>query len=205
MCDYCGEAPSTVYCEADTARLCLSCDRHVHAANAVSKRHSRALLCDGCNLRPAVVRCLKEKLSLCQSCDADKHESSPVASHNNRLRLEHYTGCPSAAALSQLWGCDLGEPAKSITHGIPSMDTHASNLVDHKNIGHLISSSKKQKDTRSFERENDHSTTNKRISEGENSTSLAESSIQRMNIPDVSMLIDIPAYSGQVINGQEIL
>ena len=86
-----------------------------------------------------------------------------------------------------------------------SMDIHSSNLGDHKNIGHLISSSKKQKDARSFERENDHSTKNKRILEGENSTSLAESSIQRMNIPDVPMLIDIPAYSGQVINGQEIL
>ncbi|MCO5561330.1 hypothetical protein L7F22_014951 [Adiantum nelumboides] len=110
-CDYCGDAPSTVYCAADAARLCLSCDRHVHSANAVSQRHSRTLLCDGCNLRPAFVRCLTENLSLCQSCDTDKHGSSPIASHHNRLTVEYFNGCPSAAELSQIWGCELNESA----------------------------------------------------------------------------------------------
>eukprot|EP00250_Pteridium_aquilinum_P014569 c22066_g1_i1 orf=553-2298(+) len=108
-CDYCGEAPSTVYCAADAARLCLSCDRHVHGANAVSRRHSRTLLCDGCNLRPAFVRCLTENLSLCQSCDIDKHGSSPTSSHHNRLTVEYFSGCPSAAQLSRVWGCALNE------------------------------------------------------------------------------------------------
>lgn len=115
MCDYCNEAPSTVYCAADAARLCLSCDRHVHGANAVSRRHSRTLLCDGCNLRPASVRCLTENLSLCQSCDADKHGSSPIASHHNRLTVEYFSGCPSAAELSRVWGCDLNATATATT------------------------------------------------------------------------------------------
>ncbi|KAI5080538.1 hypothetical protein GOP47_0003721 [Adiantum capillus-veneris] len=114
-CDYCGDAPSTVYCAADAARLCLSCDRHVHGANAVSRRHSRTLLCDGCNLRPAFVRCLTENLSLCQSCDTDKHGSSPIASHHNRLTVEYFSGCPSAAELSQIWGCELNEASATTT------------------------------------------------------------------------------------------
>ncbi|KAH7404617.1 hypothetical protein KP509_15G034500 [Ceratopteris richardii] len=114
-CDYCGDAPSTVYCAADAARLCLSCDRHVHGANAVSRRHSRTLLCDGCNLRPAFVRCLTENVSLCQSCDIDRHGSSPIASHHNRLTVEYFSGCPSAAELSRIWGCELNVTAMEAT------------------------------------------------------------------------------------------
>lgn len=108
-CDFCAEVRSTVYCRADAARLCLSCDRHVHAANAVSRRHERTLLCDGCNLRPAALRCLTDNLSLCQSCDWDTHGSSPIASHHSRRTIECFTGCPSAADLARIWGCDFGD------------------------------------------------------------------------------------------------
>jgi len=58
-------AEQPVYCKADSARLCLSCDRHVHSANPLSLRHPSTLLCDGCNLQPASVRCQDENLSLC--------------------------------------------------------------------------------------------------------------------------------------------
>ncbi|CAM6045313.1 unnamed protein product [Sphagnum compactum] len=112
-CDYCGEGRATVYCRADSARLCLSCDRHVHGANALSRRHLRTLLCDGCNLRPAAVRCPVEKnVALCQSCDWDSHGSSssscsPLPSQHRRHALECFSGCPSAAELGSLWECDL--------------------------------------------------------------------------------------------------
>lgn len=106
-CDFCGEGRSTVYCRADSARLCLSCDRHVHAANALSFRHQRTLLCDACNVRPAELRCNVDNVSLCQSCDWDTHGRASVASLHKRHPFACYTGCPSAAELAELWGCDL--------------------------------------------------------------------------------------------------
>ncbi|CAK9268585.1 unnamed protein product [Sphagnum jensenii] len=106
-CDFCEEGRATVYCRADSARLCLSCDRHVHSANALSLRHVRTLLCDGCNLRPAAVRCPVENLALCQSCDWDSHGNSPIKSQHRRHAFDCFSGCPSAAELGSLWGCDL--------------------------------------------------------------------------------------------------
>ncbi|KAH0775174.1 hypothetical protein KY290_012311 [Solanum tuberosum] len=58
------------------ACLCLSCDRNVHSANALSQRHSRTLICERCNSQPAVVRCVEERTSLCQNCDWSGHASS---------------------------------------------------------------------------------------------------------------------------------
>ncbi|KAG0452566.1 hypothetical protein HPP92_025230 [Vanilla planifolia] len=51
-CDLCGEALAVVYCRPDSARLCLSCDRKVHAANTVSSKHNRSLLCEFCQAAP---------------------------------------------------------------------------------------------------------------------------------------------------------
>ncbi|CAN5974846.1 unnamed protein product [Sphagnum jensenii] len=129
-CDFCREGRATVYCRADSARLCLSCDRHVHGANALSRRHLRTLLCEGCNLRPSAVRCPEENnVGLCQSCDWDSHgrmrrrrnsntnssssaavvvaTSAASSQHLTRHPFDCFSGCPSAAELSILWGCDL--------------------------------------------------------------------------------------------------
>ena len=103
-----------MYCRADSARLCLSCDRHVHSANALSLRHPRTLLCDGCNLRPATLRCQVENLSLCQACDWETHRSGTPTSLHSRHTFDNFSGCPSAADLAQLWGC--GMPDKSVTN-----------------------------------------------------------------------------------------
>ena len=55
-CDYCGTAAAAVYCRADSARLCLPCDRLVHGANGVCSRHARAPLCADCRAAGAVFR-----------------------------------------------------------------------------------------------------------------------------------------------------
>lgn len=101
-CDYCREARSMVYCRSDEAYLCLSCDRNIHSANALSKRHSRTLVCDKCNSQPAYVRCVDEKLSLCQNCDWECHNGSNSSSHSKQT-LNCYSGCPSADELSSIW------------------------------------------------------------------------------------------------------
>ncbi|XP_020583947.1 LOW QUALITY PROTEIN: zinc finger protein CONSTANS-LIKE 9 [Phalaenopsis equestris] len=102
-CDFCGDQRSMVYCRSDSASLCLSCDRNVHSANALSRRHSRTLLCDRCYLQPATVRCIEESISLCHNCDWNGHSSFTSASGHKKQTITCYSGCPSAAELANLW------------------------------------------------------------------------------------------------------
>ncbi|XP_009789805.1 zinc finger protein CONSTANS-LIKE 10-like [Nicotiana sylvestris] len=124
ICEFCGEQRSIVYCRSDAACLCLSCDRNVHSANALSQRHSRTLLCERCNSQPAVVRRVEEKISLCKNCDSISHATGSM---HKRQALSCYTGCPSAAELSTIWSflldgdstCQKGMGAMSITDNQP--------------------------------------------------------------------------------------
>ncbi|KAK8541642.1 hypothetical protein V6N12_014269 [Hibiscus sabdariffa] len=102
-CDFCGDQRPVVYCRSDAACLCLSCDRNVHSANALSKRHSRTLLCERCNSQPAFVRCAEERVSLCQNCDWMGHGTSTSNSTHNRQAVNCYSGCPSSTELSSIW------------------------------------------------------------------------------------------------------
>lgn len=111
MCDFCEDQRSMVYCRSDAACLCLSCDRNVHSANALSKRHSRTLICERCNSQPALVRCAEEKASLCQNCDWVVHGNSTSASTHKRQTISCYSGCPSAAELSSIWSFVLELPS----------------------------------------------------------------------------------------------
>ncbi|PHT42797.1 Zinc finger protein CONSTANS-LIKE 9 [Capsicum baccatum] len=110
-CEFCGEQRSIVYCRSDAACLCLSCDRNVHSANALSQRHSRTLVCERCNSQPAIFRCVEERVSLCQNCDWMAHASSSTGSTHRRQALSCYTGCPSAAELSTIWSFLLEDPS----------------------------------------------------------------------------------------------
>uniref|UniRef100_A0A6N2MTS1 CCT domain-containing protein n=1 Tax=Salix viminalis TaxID=40686 RepID=A0A6N2MTS1_SALVM len=112
VCDFCGEQRSMVYCRSDAASLCLSCDRNVHSANALSKRHSRNLLCERCNSQPAIVRCAEERISLCQNCDWIGHGTSTSASTHRRQTINSYSGCPSASELSSIWSFVLDFPSR---------------------------------------------------------------------------------------------
>lgn len=136
ICEFCGEQRSIVYCRSDAACLCLSCDRNVHSANALSQRHSRTLLCERCNTQPAIVRRVEEKISLCKNCDSTSHADSGTGSMHKRQALSCYTGCPSAAELSTIWSflldnpsgsdstCEKGMGSMSITDNQP-MDSRA--------------------------------------------------------------------------------
>ncbi|GAB2233722.1 hypothetical protein Droror1_Dr00002951 [Drosera rotundifolia] len=102
LCDFCSEEKPMVYCSSDAACLCLSCDRNVHSANALSKRHSRTLCCERCYSQPAVVRCLEENVSLCQNCDWMESRISTCSSHKKQP-INSYSGCPSSSELSAIW------------------------------------------------------------------------------------------------------
>jgi hypothetical protein len=116
-CDYCSEARAAVYCRADSARLCLPCDRLVHAANAVCSRHARAPLCAACLSAGAVFRHGAHGSSggagfLCSNCDFGRtRDGGPLGS--DRCTVQPYTGRPTAHDLAAVLGVPDFEKPKA--------------------------------------------------------------------------------------------
>lgn len=97
-----------IYCRADVARLCVNCDRQVHAANALSRKHVRSQICNNCGAAASAVRCAAENLALCQDCDFDVHSAADESgSGHTRAAVEGFTGSPSAVELAALWCIEL--------------------------------------------------------------------------------------------------
>lgn len=126
-----------VYCRSDAACLCLSCDRNVHSANALSKRHTRTLVCERCNSQPASVRCIDEGISLCQNCNFVGHDASNASSFHKTQSINYYSGCPSSAELSTIWSfiSDIPLPSSKDSTcqeglGSPSTADNAKNPAD---------------------------------------------------------------------------
>ncbi|OAP15570.1 BBX27 [Arabidopsis thaliana] len=102
VCEFCKAYRAVVYCIADTANLCLTCDAKVHSANSLSGRHLRTVLCDSCKNQPCVVRCFDHKMFLCHGCN-DKFHGGGSSEHRRR-DLRCYTGCPPAKDFAVMWG-----------------------------------------------------------------------------------------------------
>nr|ADD60671.1 putative heading date 1 protein [Oryza meyeriana var. granulata] len=77
-CNGCRAAPSVVYCRADAAYLCASCDARVHAANCVASRHERVRVCEACERAPAALACRADAAALCVACDVQVHSANPL-------------------------------------------------------------------------------------------------------------------------------
>ncbi|CAL9171768.1 unnamed protein product [Musa hybrid cultivar] len=112
-CEFCGAARALLSCRADAARLCLACDRHVHAANSVSSRHRRALLCDACRSEPSAIHCSSCRALLCPNCDFDAHGRAGLL--HDRRPVEGFSGCPSAGKLVSALG--VGGDEKEVLEG----------------------------------------------------------------------------------------
>ncbi|EOA27198.1 hypothetical protein CARUB_v10023307mg [Capsella rubella] len=106
-CDFCGERTAVLFCRADSAKLCLPCDQHVHSANLLSRKHVRSQICDNCSKEPVSVRCFTDNLVLCQECDWDVHGSCSSAAAHERSAVEGFSGCPCVSELAAVWGIDL--------------------------------------------------------------------------------------------------
>lgn len=102
-CDYCGDSTALLYCRADSAKLCFSCDREVHSTNQLFSKHTRTQLCDACDDSPATILCSTECSVLCQNCDWERHNLS-LSSVHDRRPLEGFTGCPSVTELLTILG-----------------------------------------------------------------------------------------------------
>ncbi|KAJ8773625.1 hypothetical protein K2173_005871 [Erythroxylum novogranatense] len=106
-CDFCNDQIAVLYCRADSAKLCLFCDQHVHSANLLSRKHLRSQICDNCYSEPVSVRCLTDNLVLCQECDWDAHGSCSVSVSHDRTPVDGFSGCPSARELASFWEFDF--------------------------------------------------------------------------------------------------
>ncbi|KAK9675339.1 hypothetical protein RND81_11G001300 [Saponaria officinalis] len=97
-CDFCNEESAVVYCTADTAKLCLVCDQHVHSANSLSRKHVRFPICDSCGSRPVSLKSVSDNTSVCHNCHS---------SFGATRTVDGFSGTPTAAEISSLWGVDL--------------------------------------------------------------------------------------------------
>ncbi|XP_026664491.2 LOW QUALITY PROTEIN: zinc finger protein CONSTANS-LIKE 2-like [Phoenix dactylifera] len=85
-CDSCQSEPSTVYCLADAAYLCVGCDSQVHTANRVASWHERVGVCEVCE--PATLTRRADAAALCAACDADVHSANrPLAGCHHRVPI----------------------------------------------------------------------------------------------------------------------
>ncbi|XP_020224372.1 putative zinc finger protein At1g68190 isoform X1 [Cajanus cajan] len=106
VCEFCTALRPLVYCKADAAYLCLSCDAKVHLANALSGRHLRNLVCNSCGYHLAYVLCLDHKMLICRDCDQKLHN---VSLPHQKRAIRSFMGCPSAKDFAALWGLELNE------------------------------------------------------------------------------------------------
>ncbi|KAJ9186122.1 hypothetical protein P3X46_005658 [Hevea brasiliensis] len=118
-CDFCSDQVAVLYCRADSAKLCLFCDQHVHSANLLSRKHLRSQICDNCSSEPVSVRCETDNLVLCRECDWDAHGSCSVSASHDRTPIEGFSGCPSALELASIWGFDLQEKKLDKESSVP--------------------------------------------------------------------------------------
>lgn len=118
-CDFCEEQRAFLYCKADSARLCLTCDHHVHSANPLALKHARAPLCECCKERVATLQCEEETRFFCTTCEQGEHD---VEGHTLSKAIS-FSGCISPRQLASAWKCqtptspslDVFLPNKSAT------------------------------------------------------------------------------------------
>ncbi|XP_050234927.1 B-box zinc finger protein 20-like [Mercurialis annua] len=106
-CDGCDQSEASVFCSADEAALCDSCDRHVHHANKLASKHHRfsllhpsskqSPLCDICQERRAFLFCQEDRAILCRECDIPIHKANELTKKHNRFLL---TGVKLSASSS---------------------------------------------------------------------------------------------------------
>lgn len=105
LCDFCGDSVAVLYCKADSAKLCLTCDRKVHSTNQLFTKHTRSVLCDVCDSSSSSIFCSTHGSVLCQNCDWESHRISQSSVHDRRP-LEGFNGCPSIVELLANFGFD---------------------------------------------------------------------------------------------------
>ncbi|KAK3128954.1 hypothetical protein QOZ80_6BG0468820 [Eleusine coracana subsp. coracana] len=141
-CNGCRSAPSVVYCRADAAYLCASCDTRVHGANRVASRHERVRVCEACERMPAVLACRADAAALCAICDAQVHSANPLAGRHQRVPVLPLPAAaiPAAYVLAEAAAATtaLGEKEEEVDSWLllsKDSDNNNNNCMTNNNIG----------------------------------------------------------------------
>ncbi|KAI4335454.1 hypothetical protein L6164_014098 [Bauhinia variegata] len=89
-CDSCKLSAAAMFCRADSAFLCISCDNKIHCVNKLASRHERVWMCEVCEQAPASVTCKADAAALCITCDSDIHSANPLARRHERVPVEPF-------------------------------------------------------------------------------------------------------------------
>ncbi|KAH8509534.1 hypothetical protein H0E87_011334 [Populus deltoides] len=97
QCDVCSKEEASVFCTADEAALCDTCDHGVHHANKLASKHQRFSLlhpysknfpiCDICQDKRAFLFCQQDRAILCGDCDGPIHTANEHTQKHNRFLL----------------------------------------------------------------------------------------------------------------------
>lgn len=136
QCDVCNKNEASVFCTADEAALCDTCDHRVHHANKLASKHQRFSLlhpsskhfpiCDVCQEKRAFLFCQQDRAILCRDCDIPIHTANEHTQKHNRFLLTGvklsatstlYTSSVSVSK-SNLNGCDSSVPVPDATKSI---------------------------------------------------------------------------------------
>ncbi|CAH9080919.1 unnamed protein product [Cuscuta epithymum] len=129
QCDVCGEDEAAVFCVADEAALCPSCDQTVHNANKLASKHQRFSLlhpppsqpplCDICQERKAWLFCEEDRAMLCGECDVPIHKANENTRTHNRFLVTGVQLSPTSSSFSP------SSPATSLkSQNYPSKTKH---------------------------------------------------------------------------------
>ncbi|KAG9140264.1 hypothetical protein Leryth_014705 [Lithospermum erythrorhizon] len=134
QCDVCNKDEATLFCVADEAALCVSCDHKVHHANKLAGKHQRFSLlhpsskqiplCDICQEERAFLFCQQDRAILCKDCDISIHKSNEHTQKHNRfllsgVKLSEKTTLYSASSSS------CSSPASAIASPVSSTNSQS--------------------------------------------------------------------------------
>jgi len=133
ICDVCDHAPAILFCAADEAALCQSCDDKVHRCNKLASRHVRVGLadpsevprCDICENAPAFFYCGIDGSSLCLQCDMMVHVGGK-RTHGRYLMLRQRVefpgdNKPAAAEIVEVDEANVNTNANDSARVLPKM------------------------------------------------------------------------------------
>ncbi|ESR48337.1 B-box zinc finger protein 21 [Citrus sinensis] len=134
QCDVCNKSEASVFCTADEAALCDTCDHRVHHANKLASKHHRFSLlhpsskhfpiCDVCQERRAFLFCQQDRAILCRDCDIPIHTANEHTQKHNRFLLTGVklsatsTLYTSSVSKSNPNGCDSSVPVPDANKSI---------------------------------------------------------------------------------------
>ncbi|CAI9103736.1 OLC1v1002274C1 [Oldenlandia corymbosa var. corymbosa] len=145
QCDVCDVEEASVFCSADEAALCESCDARVHHANKLASKHLRFSLmhpssskespsCDICQERRALLFCQQDRALLCRECDGPIHNANLHTQKHTRFLL---TGVKLSAS-STTFAASSSSPSSSstsssaVSNNVGSSSTRSCTRTDRK-------------------------------------------------------------------------